>query len=357
MLSHDMSVTLREMKADETAATRALAKRCFSLFFSVMIEKPKEAIIALDGRRIVSGAIFKRIKTARGSMGCLSWGFTDPEYRGQKIGKRVYKKAFSTMSSSGCDAVCALVNEDNEASWRAAQASGLKRTTFSELVRRFSLSGALKIWLSSSAFFAIGSSLWTNLSLTRPFCPPEREPVCSLSLILLMNLLIPLVYSLLFSTSIHTAALMSAAALSLMAGLFLIRLLPLFGTRPRFYLPRGGLLIMFIITLTGGLYPVTGSWYRREDDQSAREDKKRILLSALLGWSALLVILALGNLLHSTLFLRILTAYIQVPLVFNLLYSLDESSDGARVHRSSPPLYWIFTTVSVLIIVYSIFFS
>lgn len=357
MLSDDMSVTIRKMKADETTATRELARRCFSLFFKLMIEKPKEAVVAADGERLVSGAILKRIRTSRGTMGCLAWGFTDPEYRGQKIGKRVYEEAFSTMNSSGCEAVCAVVNEDNRASWRSAEAAGLRRTNFSDLVRRFSLPGALRIWLGSSAVFAIGSSLWTDVSIDRSMCPPGKEPVCSLSLILLLNLLIPLVYSLLFSTSIHIASMMSAAALSLMGGLFLIRLLPLLGTKARFYLPRGGLLIILIITLTGGLYPVTGSWYPHQERGPGKDPGKRVLFSGLLGWSLLVAIQLTHLLLPSSLFLSIIAAYSQVLIVFNLLFSLDESSDGARIHRSSPLLYWFFTLASILIILYSIFLN
>ncbi len=351
-----MNLEYRLMRPEEAPAVQTLIRSCFSYFYYAMVEKPKEAVIALDGDRIVGGSVFKTIKLKDKGIGYLEWGFTDSEYRGKGIGRTCYKQALDLMSNAGCSDLTSMVLDDNSASWRQFSHEGFKRITLMQAISRYGLGGTFKLWFSTFSVFAMGSSLWFS-SEKDPIVERRDTTLTSYLMILLCNLLIILGKGLLLGRSFQANAMTFLAFvcfLSIMVSLKFLIISP--KMRPVLRMWRTGQFIPIIVMLLGGVFPFYGDVYPdKGNDWDVREYRKIFGISSAVCWVITALFSVASTILPESRFFYALSNYAVMFLFLNILTIIFESFDGARVLRWNKTIYYVLTVISIIIVIWLMF--
>ncbi len=355
-----MGITYRHMRKDERKAVRTLARSCFSPFNALLIEKPDHAIVAVDGDTIVGGGTYRIIRVRQEVIGYLSWGFVARSHRAQQIGGHIYAAVTNHLFEIGVDEVCAIVSNDNTASWSLFQRLGYHRRSFADTVRSYSLWGALKLWLLSVALFAMGSSFWITQSRRAHRIRKYMVPYDYL-LLLFANLLLISAQGLLFSLPLAYRVYQAGALVSLVTAMMIIQYAVISReVKPIFSLWHGGAAVPLIVGALGGLFPFMGSVYPDKETWDYREYKKILGIAAACSWSLVLCAAALAygitKAAGGSLYLMYIQSYAVVFLICDVATGIFEPFDGSRVRRWSKTAYGLFSLGSLALVILMIFF-
>lgn len=343
-----MEITTRLMKPSEAQDVLKIARCAFSAFEALMVSKPKQAIVAISGEKIVGAVQFKFYTAGGKKVGYYDYAFIEPEYHNQGIGSILYQATADYLWAQGCTALSALVKDDNPGSWSLFLKHGFARISIPELVRQFGLFGALRLYFGTIVGIAIGMDYY--VALCNLECPDRKggsaKQIASYALV---NLLLPL--CLLLRGEKKIGMFFAAYAIVLLGGILAGYVGTLFSKREwRFRLCNGGGLICAFVTLLGSIFPMAGNWYpvTYENSGSFRRDMG---IQALAVWLFMLALsglaLAWGN-------QHILCAYLhQIGSTF-LLYRVFvvypfESFGGGRVFHWHKGIYLMMAAASLAV--------
>lgn len=346
-----MELTTRLMEPREAKAVQKIAQHAFKGLEALMVPKPKLAVVAVTGEKIV-GAIQIKIYNAGGKkVGYYDYAFIDPDYHNQGIGTTLYQAAAAYLWEQGCQALSALVKDDNPGSWHLFLKTGFKRSSLSDLVRQFGMVGALRLYFFTIYGVAIGMDYYIALP-SREVSPGDKKSsdTGQMAVYLFLNLLLPLV---LFLRSPGNMVLFYLAFLILMAGGILAGYLGTFFSKRdwKFRLCNGGGFVCILITLLGSIFPLTGNWYpvTYEKSESFRRDMG---LQALTGWIFILAISFLSMVMEERhLLFRYLNQISSLFLMYRIFaFYPFESYGGGRVFHWNKAVYGGFALISALAI-------
>lgn len=344
-----MEILVRPIEPGEKKAVLKMGRRAFTGFESLWVTKPKEALVAVRDGKIVGAVLYKIFQAGGRKVGYYDYGFVDPSCHHQGIGRVLYRECANFLWAQGCDALTAVVKDDNVGSWGSLFNNGFVRISLPELVRQFGVGGMLRHYFGTP--FCIGIGMEYYVALKDGDCPLGKEGSAKqIAGYLLANLLlVPIV---LLHVSQNAGAFLLAYILCLAGSIFAGFIGTLFSKRRwQFRLNNGGGLTCALVSL-GGVYPMVGNWYpdRYEKTLSFRRDMG---INALAGWIFVMVLSVLPFFeIGSLIFIRYTGQIGAIFLLYRILaFYPFESFGGQRVWLWKKWVYVLMSALSIAVLV------
>lgn len=261
------TITIRPMKEEEASLVQKIGKHAFTGIERLMVSKPKKALVAEQDGKITGAVLYKFQKTGGQKIGYIDFAFIDPEYHGQGIGTVLYRAAVDFLWEQGCDALTALVKDDNVGSWSLLLNYGFVRMSLPGLARQFGPAGALKQYFTTPFCFAVGMEYY--LALREKPCPSGKGGSAK-QLFAFFAANFFLILLTLVSRTQHIGAIFASYYILLIGEV----LAGLIGTRFskrdwKFRHNNGGALTCSLIYLGGSIFPMVGNWYPQRYEKTA----------------------------------------------------------------------------------------
>lgn len=341
-----MEITTRLIKPSEAQTVKSISRRAFRGLEGVGIPKAKQAVVAVKDGKIAGAIQYKFYRAGGKKIGYFDYAFVDPDCHGQGIGSILYKATADFLWEQGCDALAALVKDDNVGSWGLFLKNGFVRISIPELVRQFGLFGMLRLYLGTVYSIAIGMDCYVAVR-GQQIPSGKGGSVRQTGAYLLANALLPLLF--LINAKGNAGAFLAAYGIYLAGGILAGYAGTLFSKRTwHFRLNNGGWLVCAFVNLISGVYPMTGNWYpdRYENSDGFRREMG---LQALCGWAftlALTLIPALAGGQH--ILLRYLGQIGSALLLYRMLpFYPFEAFGGGRIFRWSKAAFFSTAAVSL----------
>lgn len=353
-LSENQSaIQIRSMKEDEAKTVQQLGRRAFSGLESLFISPPKEAIVAVEGEKIVGAVILKLLKGEHGALiGDFSAGFVDPACRGRGIANQLYKAATNRFWELGCSFITAQVKDENAGSWRALEKSGYARVTYMELRRLLGFKGLMSVLKSTPTAFAYGMDLYLAAK-TVSFKKKADSIVLQIATYILLNLIIACT-ALLLNRQIHLGWFLLAYGGLLIGELLFTRIGLISEHRWRFRLTNCGFTIPLLVSILGGVFPMLGNWMPEKYEDTSRF---RWIWGggAVMGWIYLLLIVALSRWVWTDLeFTSYLYQLGSILLIYKLIPVYPfEGFGAARIFRMNKLVYGTMAIATLILLIIS----
>ena len=347
-------ITVRAMQPEEAKILKKIGWRAFGLAERLFVGTPKQAIVAVMDNQIVGGIMYKYIQTKDKKIGYFEAAFIDPDYQGKGIGRKLYQQATAYLWYKGCDALTALVKDDNVGSWQLFLDNGFSQTRMIGAIKELGLVAMLKQYFTTPTF--IGNGMEFYLAVKEKEVPSKKvESISQIGLYLLINLLIMLLpvyvsknYTLSF-IGIYMALLAGGVGIGYLA------------TRFSHYKWRfrvnscGGVLVALLSFVT--LYPMWGNWYP-DKYENTQLFVKAMGIQAFCKWMALILVTLVAAVLRNQILL--MQDLYQIGSVLLILRCLNfypfEFFGSRRTYLWHKGLYVVLSIISVgLFLGYSVF--
>lgn len=344
-------VTIRKMEQSEARAVKKVAQRTFGIVERLFISRPKEAMVAVVDDKIVGGIIIKYIVSSGKKIGYFDAAFIDPDYQGQGIGGKLYRETTKYLWEQDCDALSALVKDDNVGSWKGFLNNGFSQTTIGEGIRQLGFLPMLLQYFITP--FCIGNGMEFYLAVKEQGVQPKKvQTGQQIMLYLLVNFLLMLFPSICNGFNFTT---FMGAYLTLLVGSILCGYVgTLFSKRQwQFRLNSGGAALVALINM-GGAYPMIGNWYPKSYDNT-KEFRRAMGINALFEWGFLVCITILAWAIQGNcVFFRYLFQLGGTFLIYHMfIFYPFECFGGKRVYLWNKWLYVILTILSIATITLS----
>lgn len=344
-------VTVRKMEPSEAVIVKKLAKKSFSWLERLFVGVPKEAMVAEISDRIVGGIFIKYVVSGGKKTAYIETAFVVPEYHGQGIGGVLYEKAAAYLWGQDSDALTAIVKDDNVGSWKLFLNNGFSRVSIAEIVRCLGLKAAVVQYFATPLFASNGMEFYLSMKdvqVKQKDSGSSKQICCYL----LANAL--LVLAAIVENGSVFSQLLCAYMMFLVAGVVLGYAGTLFSKRRwSFRLNSGGALLIGLINLIGGFYPMIGNWYPTEYEASA-QFRKRMGVTALCDWLGVIFITVSAFALQAdNSFTKILASLGCVFLLYRMIPIYPfEAYGGGRILRWSRCVYAVLAITSAAVIVW-----
>lgn len=344
-----MEITTRLMEPGEAREVQRIGRRAFRGLEGLFVTKPKQALVAVRDGKIAGAIQFKFYHTPGRKIGYFDYAFVDRECHSQGIGGVLYKAAADYLWEQGCDALSALVKDDNVASWKLFQKNGFERVSLPELARRFGIPGMLRLCLFTVLNIAVGMDYYVAERDQQSRPSGKGGSARQISAYLLANLFLSLFF--LFGRTQNIGAFFAAYVIFLAGGILAGYVGTLFSKRAwRFRLNNGGWLVCAFVSLLGDVYPMVGNWYPESYENSAAF-RREMGVNALCGWLFVLVLTLVPLAAKSP---PVLTQYLGSLGCLFLLYRVIpvypfESFGGGRVCRWNRGVYILMAAASLAV--------
>ena len=334
---------IRPMEKGEEKIVAKVGRRAFQFIEALFVGTPRKAMVADYEGKIIGAIIYKFINTRQKQIIYIDEAFVDPDYHGMGVGKKLYTETFYYLQEWGCDAITALIKDDNVASWKSAMDNGFQRVSLAEAIKYLGLSGMIKQYFCTPMFIAVGMDFYL-------LCPKEKvatkkEQPSPWIPFLLGNLLLCLpMWLRLFS--MHTAELLPyiTAYLTILVIFMVTRVFGanLSGLDYCYRFNNCGGLLSSFLSYWGSLFPMNTNWYpvTYENTDSFR---KKLALPELVKWGVFLLLPLLCF--TSSVYLHAIAELCCIFLVFLIIpiYPFDTYGAG-RIYRYKKGL-WLMTFV------------
>lgn len=346
----DQNISIRPMKPQEAKEVQRLGRLAFMGLESLFISRPKEAMVALDGERIVGAGIMKHLKGGAGqTIGDFSAAFVDPAYTNRGIGGNLYKAATERFWERGCNCITGQVKSDNVASWSLLEKIGYQRTGIREVFRHLGLRGSISLLLGTPVPFASGMDFYF-ISRQQPIQEKKSSSVTQMVLFVLLNLLLSCV--MLVNRPLALGWFLLAYASLLGADVLFSRIGAGFdGRKWNFRMTNCGFLVTALIPLLGAVFPMIGNWMPASPELSVKL-RKALGFSALASWALLILVVILSGLYSERHIYVQYLSYLGGPLLFYRLVPLYPFGDfgSLRVYRMSKVAYALMALLSLSVL-------
>ncbi|NLO38646.1 MAG: GNAT family N-acetyltransferase [Ruminiclostridium sp.] len=343
-----MEIVVRPMQSGEAAEVHKIGRRAFTWFESLWVSKPREALVAVKDGTIVGAILYKFMKTRGTKIGYIDYAFIDPHYHNQGIGGRLYKASIDFLWEQGCDALTAIVKDDNVGSWGLFLKNGFERVSLSEGVRQLGLWGMLGQYLGTPFCFGAGMEFYVALR-DKTCVSGKGGSIKQLAAYISTNLLLFLLT--IFRRPENALTFFIAYFIFLSGGI----LAGYFGTllsrrKWHFRFNNGGGLVCASIQLTGNMFPMVGNWYPEEYENSD-EFRKDMGMTALFGWVFVLFLSILSILMLSQ---HVIFRYFREIGFLFLIYRIlaiypFESYGGRRIYQWKRGIYLLMAIISLAV--------
>lgn len=341
------AILFREIHTDEVEAVHKLGQRGFVGFESLWVSKPKRALLAIKDGEIAGAMLYKILQSGNKKVGYVDFIFTDPAVHGQGVGNLLFQEGITHLWAQGCDALTAIVKDDNVASWSLFMKNGFTRASLIQAAKIFGIYGIIKQYFITPHCISIGMDYYIALR-EKPIANKEGS-LNQIGLYLLINglIILPILLRIdnihLFLTT-YLLMLFSIILTSAMSTMFSKR-------QWRFRSTNGGGLISFLLNFVT-IYPMIGKWYPAHYEKSPNF-RKEVGINALSEW-ILLVVIAIVSIQFSDKFpsLRIAGEISGLLCLYRCIpFYPFESFGGRRVFDWNRLVFGIFALSSILLFI------
>lgn len=347
------NITIRPMEPGEEQDIVKVGRRAFQFFEALFVTNPKRAMVAEIDSKIVGGIIYKYTNTATKKVAYIDEAFVDPDYHGQGVGRKLYTETFSFLWSQGCDAVTALVKDDNVGSWKLFLDNGFKRVNFFNAIKELGFIGLLKQFIKTPILIGVGMDFY--LATKEGNLSEKGQGLGQITSFLLGNLIlmlpgwIPLLHQGL--TSFKGYFLGYLTILAIFAGVRCLGGL-LNKDRGKLRFNNCGALITFIASFGLGFFPLNLNWYP-DKYQNTPSFKRRLALPEVVKWGIFLTLPLLDNTTSPYLKTVAAISWNYLLLMAIPIYPFEPLGAG-RIYRYNK-LIWLLTvviTVMAMVFIY-----
>lgn len=349
---HD-NIVIRQMRAGEEKEIVKVGRRAFQFFEGLFVVNPKKAMVAEINNKIVGGIIYKYTDKAAKKVAYIDEAFVDPDYHGQGVGRRLYTETFSFLWEQGCDAITALVKDDNVGSWKLFIDNDFKRVTFLQAIKELGFTGLLKQFVKTPTLFGTGMDFY--------LATKERKGVekgsgfGQIVSFLLANLifLTPAWVNLIHKGSgsfkpyfaAYITILLIFAGVRCAGGFFN-------QDRGKLRFNNCGSLITFLFSFGLGFFPLNFNWYP-DKYQNTPGFKRRLAIPELVKWCIFMVLplLAITDSAYFKAMAAISCNYLVLMII--PIYPFEALGAG-RIYRYNKYI-WLFTAVVTLVFTFFIY--
>lgn len=329
-------IEIRPLSSHEIPKIKKIATRAFGPVERLFLGNLKHTQAAYYDQQLAGAIIWKTIKIKALKVGYFDTAFMDPAYQGKGIGKQLYQETTQHLWNQDCDALFALVKDDNVASWQLFYDCGFKRVGWKEVIRLAGWQGALKIFFKTPCFIGNGMEMY--------WCDQQRTVIeknssswSQIFAYLAVNFILMLIPAFLNHDQplLTLSAMLTVLSLELMIG----GLATLFTSIPwQFRLNSAGAAISLAINLTG-FFPMIAKWYPTTYEKG-QKFKQALGIVALSEWLLLLLLSSTPHFITHP-FTSLISQISGILLIFRLLPFYPFESFGAtRVKQWNQYLYW-----------------
>lgn len=338
-----MNIIIREMKKEEFNDVRILGRKSFRGFESLIVPKPKDALVAVANDKIVGAVLYKFYNVKNIKIGYIDFIFVDPSMHSLGIGKLLFDEVTSLLWKNNCNYISALVKDDNVASWGLLLNKGYKRLSFPQMINELGLLGALNQYFVAPLGFAVGFEYYI-IKNNEDIKFSKGNTSTQILGYLIMNTFIlsltPFAREVNFVNSL-------IGLLIIWIGLIFGGYLGTFFSREdwEYRITDGGFIIHFLVSVTGGIFPFVGNWYPKIYKRD-KKFKRALGITALFQWSFLLCLSYFPYLGFESLnFSK--TIAIPLSFIFAIPFYPAESYSGARVFKWNKLLYALMLILTI----------
>jgi len=271
----NQKIIVRKIQPGEDKAVWKVAKTLsilerylFYLFFYLSYKIGKaDALVAVDGERIV-GCVTPKVTTLAGEkIGSVEAIFVDRNVQGKGVGKALVDAALSLFQEAECQTLYYIVDRYNSPSWNMALHRGFNLFEFNEQFRVFGWK-ILSLWLAISYYFAPGTFILRKTAkesqITREAGAGWHFLLAWLGFsltILAMGIRLgdPLLDTIPFVLGVVGVSIFAHELSHKLVANF-------FGLKTVFKVWESGLVFSVLLALLGGLYPSYGSTFIKQMD-------------------------------------------------------------------------------------------
>lgn len=352
------NVSVREMLPDEASAVLKIGKRAFTGLESLWVAKPKQALVAVKDGTIVGAILYKFVMSGNKKTGYVDYAFIDPDYHSQGIGSILYQSTVEYLWEQGCDALTAVVKDDNVGSWALFLKAGFCRVSLPQLVKQFGFMGAIKQYFATPLCFGIGMEYYVAAKDEILPCRKNGSIQQILSF-LLANSLLLLPAVLAGRMGGNAFPIWIAFLLLLFFGVVCEFVGTKFSSQRnwKFRLNNGGALVCALVNF-GSIFPMLGNWYPEKYDKS-NDFRRDMGITAFVGWISLLALV--GILAFSGIEATVARGVMQIGVFFLIYHMIPmypfESFGGRRVYTWSKWIYAAMTLATLAVIACTFVFT
>ena len=341
-------IMIRKMEPGESIQVKKLARKAFVGIERFFISTPKNTMVAVVDDKIVGGINIKIIESNGKKIGYFDAAFIDPHYHGQGIGKMLYEATTKYLWESGCDALSALVKDDNVASWKLFENNGFCLTSFVEATKHLGFLTMMKQYFTTPFFISNGMEYYLVVKNQKVM---PKKVISSRQIIwfILANFILMLT-SMLTRSAMQFSVFISSYLFLLSVGVITGYIGTCFSKRQwHFRVNSGGGVIVALINMIE-IYPLIGNWYplQYENTKSFRKDMG---ITALCEWLFLLIITLISYVFGAEyLFLAYTYQIGSILLLYRILALYPfESFGGRRVYDWNKKIYLAMSIVTIII--------
>ena len=353
MTADPMDILIREMREDEARESLKLSKKSFGFLEGLFITKPKSAVVAVAGEKIVGGAFYKVERFGRKKLGIVDFIFVDPEMHGKGIGRQTYDNVIRLLWEQGCDALMAIVRDDNVASWGMFAKSGFVRVSSLRLCGFLGFAGVAKLFLTT-----YGISIGHECYIAAPDkedisrCGKTGKNAVQVLAYLAINLMLAMVLILIAENKLYP---LIAAAFVLSGSVFAGYIATLFSKQMwRFRLIGGGIIACLsgmVVTPVASVFffiPIVGNWYPASYVNSP-QFRRAMAASSISTWVFLLLLPLFAIIIRGSTPFFEYAATVASPLLILKCFPMNPISSygGGRVYEWNKVVYWAFVTITI----------
>lgn len=342
------NVTVRGMEPGEAGAVYRLGRGAFDGIERVWMPKPKQALVAVRDGEIVGAVLYKLFLSGGKKIGYVDYAFTGADCHNMGIGNLLYAAAVDFLWGEGCDALTAVVKDDNVGSWSLFLKNGFARVSLPGLIREFGLGGAIKQYFGTPLCFGVGMEYYVATKSEHVAGDKGGSGKQILAYVLANSLLLGV--GILVNPK-EALAVWVAYLCMLLAGIGVSALGTRFSASRdwRFRLNNGGILVYMLVNL-GSIFPMVGNWYPSQYEKTERF-RRDMGIPALMEWCYLLAVTAVcafGGMEYTV--VRILGQIGTFLLIYKSLpFYPFESFGGGRVYRWRKPIYFLMAALSLVV--------
>ncbi len=264
-------IVIREMKPDEKKVVTSIMKRAFPFLMRLFFSFTKHNLVATINGKIVGGVILKIFSISKESKsGLIAWIFTDPQYQGVGVGRRLSSSGIEFLEQSGCSEIFAMVEGFNTSSSKQFANRGFRKVTPFE---QFALYGPklFKLWFHQFHIFDVGHFVWvkTDRSIT------PRRSFQWITTLILQALLLAAAFFRIHGTLSLSYLLNAFLAVSLFYVVRSVTMLSVAKIKKldvTYGMWESGMVLNTMVSLLfGGFVPAPGSFYPVKENWSYRE--------------------------------------------------------------------------------------
>jgi GNAT superfamily N-acetyltransferase len=351
-----MELEIREMKETEAHEALALSRKAFGLLEGIFIPKPKTGIVAVVDDRIVGGVFYKAATYGKTKLGTIDFIFVDPSTHGKGVGKLLYEYAITFLRAQGCDALAAIVRDDNIASWGIFVNGGFVRAGLPKLTKLLGVSGIAKLFLTTYGV-SIGYECYIALPEKEETLIYEKSTNSAVQIIAYIAVNLFIAAFLLFVVE-HGLSLLAASLLVFSGCVFAGYIGTLLTKRKwRFRLVAGGAGICLLGITTMLVFkvfcfiPLVGNWYPHKYENS-KHFRKDMAINAIFVWVYLLILSAITIITSNSMSFLTYVSYIASILLILRCIPFDPATSygGGRVFQWNKFVYGVLAAASVSVI-------